>query len=150
MDFQEIKELMELFSQSDLDRLKIKREGFEFKLVRRGESQINGEPVSAATLDAPPKSSVASNMPEVVEDDQLHYVTSPIVGTFYAASNPKADPFVSVGSRVSVGQTLCIVEAMKLMNEIQSDASGEVVACFVENAQPIEYGQKLFSIRTVG
>ncbi len=80
-------------------------------------------------------------------DAGLHIVKSPIVGTYYGSPSPGAAPFVSPGDRVEKGQVICIVEAMKLMNEIESDASGEIVKCFVTNGQPIEFGQPLFSIR---
>ncbi|MDP9338790.1 MAG: acetyl-CoA carboxylase biotin carboxyl carrier protein [Acidobacteriota bacterium] len=79
--------------------------------------------------------------------EDLHLVKSPIVGTFYGAPSPGAEAFVKVGSQVESGQTLCIVEAMKLMNEIESDASGEIVRVYLENGQPVEYGQPLFGIR---
>ena len=79
--------------------------------------------------------------------EDLHLIKSPIVGTFYGAPSPGAEAFVKVGAQVETGQTLCIVEAMKLMNEIESDASGEVVRVYVENGQPVEYGQPLFGIR---
>jgi acetyl-CoA carboxylase biotin carboxyl carrier protein len=82
-------------------------------------------------------------------DEGLHTVKSPIVGTFYGAPNPSAPPFVKVGDKVSAGQVLCIVEAMKLMNEIESDVAGELVRVLVENGQPVEYGQALFAIRAV-
>jgi acetyl-CoA carboxylase biotin carboxyl carrier protein len=75
-------------------------------------------------------------------------VKSPIVGTFYSAATPGSEPFVTVGSKVDAGQTLCIIEAMKLMNEIESDVAGEVARVFVENGQPVEYGEPLFGIRT--
>ena len=145
MDFQEIRELIELFSKSDLDRLKIKREGFEFKLVRGRAGSVE---VTSGASPAPQAAIQVAAAPEPVEDESLHYVTSPIVGTYYSAPNPKADAFVRVGSRVSSGQTSCIIEAMKLMNEIQCDVAGEVVSCLVENAQPVEFGQKLFAIKT--
>ncbi len=80
-------------------------------------------------------------------NEDLHLIKSPIVGTFYGAPSPGAEAFVKVGSQVETGQTLCIVEAMKLMNEIESDASGEIVRVYVENGQPVEYGQPLFGIR---
>jgi acetyl-CoA carboxylase biotin carboxyl carrier protein len=80
-------------------------------------------------------------------DENLHVVKSPIVGTFYAAAGPGSEAFVSVGSKVESGQALCIIEAMKLMNEIESDVAGEVVRIFVENGQPVEYGEPLFGIR---
>jgi acetyl-CoA carboxylase biotin carboxyl carrier protein len=79
--------------------------------------------------------------------EDLHLIKSPIVGTFYGAPSPGAEAFVKVGAQVETGQTLCIVEAMKLMNEIESDASGEVIRVYVENGQPVEYGQPLFGIR---
>jgi acetyl-CoA carboxylase biotin carboxyl carrier protein len=82
-----------------------------------------------------------------VEDADLHSISSPIVGTFYRAPNPDADPYVKVGDFVEAGQTLCIVEAMKLMNEIESDISGTVVRVLPENAQPVEYGENLFLVR---
>ena len=81
------------------------------------------------------------------EDPGVHYVTSPIVGTFYRAPNPTAQPFVSPGDFVKPGQTLCIIEAMKLMNEIESDIAGEVIKLLVENGQPVEYGERLFAVR---
>jgi acetyl-CoA carboxylase biotin carboxyl carrier protein len=80
-------------------------------------------------------------------EDGLSFVTSPIVGTFYRAPNPDAEPYVKVGDHVTKGQTLCIVEAMKLMNEIEADVSGTIVRVLPENAQPVEFGQRLFAIR---
>jgi len=87
----------------------------------------------------------AAQEARVTED--LHLVKSPIVGTFYGSPSPRAEPFVKVGAFVETGQTLCIVEAMKLMNEIESDESGEIMRIFAENGQPVEYGQPLFGIR---
>lgn len=92
---------------------------------------------------APPRESAI----EASRTEDLHIVKSPIVGTFYAAPSPGAEPFVKLGDHVEVGQVLCIVEAMKLMNEIESDLSGEVMRIFVENGQPVEYGEPLFAIR---
>ena len=85
--------------------------------------------------------------PEPRSTEDLHLVKSPIVGTFYGSPSPGAEPFVKIGAYVEDGETLCIVEAMKLMNEIESDSSGEVLRIFVENGQPVEYGQPLFGIR---
>ena len=95
--------------------------------------------------DGPGSSHAPAAGAPVAED--LHVVKSPIVGTFYSAPSPGADPFVTVGAQVDVGQVLCIIEAMKLMNEIESDVAGEVVKIFVENGQPVEYGEPLFGIR---
>jgi acetyl-CoA carboxylase biotin carboxyl carrier protein len=104
-------------------------------------SAAQAQPQNAsATAAAPPA-------PEVRSAEDLHLVKSPIVGTYYESPSPGAEAFVKVGGHVESGQTLCIVEAMKLMNEIESDMSGEVVRIFVENGQPVEYGQPLFGIR---
>jgi acetyl-CoA carboxylase biotin carboxyl carrier protein len=86
--------------------------------------------------------------PAAVEDPDLHVIKSPIVGTYYASPSPDADPFVKAGESVAVGQVVCIIEAMKLMNEIEADVGGEVVRVFVENGQPVEYGEPLFSVRS--
>jgi len=100
---------------------------------------VVAQPVGAAAAE---KAAAAERATE-----DLHVVKSPIVGTFYDAPSPGAEPFMKVGSRVEVGQTLCIVEAMKLMNEIEAEVSGEVLRIFAENGQPVEYGQPLFGIR---
>jgi acetyl-CoA carboxylase biotin carboxyl carrier protein len=98
---------------------------------------------AASAAAAPP----AAAPPAEDSDERLHLVKSPIVGTYYGSPSPGAAPFVVPGDRVDKGQVICIVEAMKLMNEIESDAAGEIVKCLVSNGQPIEYGQPLFSIR---
>ena len=85
--------------------------------------------------------------PELAEAEDLHIVKSPIVGTFYSSPSPDGEPFVSAGSRIEAGQVLCIIEAMKLMNEIESDVAGELVRVFAQNGQPVEYGEPLFGIR---
>jgi acetyl-CoA carboxylase biotin carboxyl carrier protein len=95
---------------------------------------------------AQPQSSAPSQASEARSNEDLHLVKSPIVGTYYGSPSPGAEAFVKVGAYVETGQTLCIVEAMKLMNEIESDISGEVLRIFVENGQPVEYGQPLFGI----
>jgi acetyl-CoA carboxylase biotin carboxyl carrier protein len=87
---------------------------------------------------------------EEVEAEDLHVIKSPIVGTYYASPSPDANAFVKVGDTVSVGQVVCIIEAMKLMNEIEADVGGEVVRVFIENGQPVEYGEPLFSLRPAG
>jgi acetyl-CoA carboxylase biotin carboxyl carrier protein len=84
---------------------------------------------------------------ESLADQNVHVITSPIVGTFYRSPSPESDPFAQVGERVAKGKILCIIESMKLMNEIESDVEGEVVAVFPRNGQPVEYGEKLFAIR---
>jgi acetyl-CoA carboxylase biotin carboxyl carrier protein len=114
-----------------------------------------GSPVSHMMAQAPPVPTAyaAAAAPDLgipgipMDDPDLHYITSPIVGTFYRSSNPKAPAFVSIGDKVRPGQTLCIVEAMKLMNEIECDITGEIVKVLVENGQPVEYGERLFAAR---
>ncbi|MFN8010813.1 MAG: acetyl-CoA carboxylase biotin carboxyl carrier protein [Holophagaceae bacterium] len=105
-------------------------------------------PMPAAPMPAMPVPAAVPAAPAApAEEAGLHYITSPIVGTFYRASNPNSPPFVGVGDTVRPGQTLCIVEAMKLMNEIECDVAGEVVKVLVENGQPVEYGERLFAVR---
>ena len=106
---------------------------------RAEATRAESAPVVVAESAAPP--------PPAVPADDLHVIKSPIVGTFYAAPNPESGPFVKVGDTVQAGQTVCIIEAMKLMNEIEADISGEVARIMVENGQPVEYGEPLFALR---
>jgi acetyl-CoA carboxylase biotin carboxyl carrier protein len=112
------------------------------EIIVAGAQAAPAAPGAASSAPATHGSAAAS-----ASSDDLHLVKSPIVGTYYGAPSPGAEPFVKVGGFVETGQTLCIVEAMKLMNEIESDTSGEVLRVFVENGQPVEYGQPLFGIR---
>jgi len=147
MNFKEIKELISIFSsESNIDELEIERSGTRIRFKRSGSSTAPlAEQVSSHASAAPVESSVTDG--PRVEDQSLVEVTSPIVGTFYRAAGPEADPFVSVGDTVEKGDTVCIIEAMKLMNEIEAEASGEIVSIFVENDHPVEYGERLFAIR---
>jgi len=111
---------------------------------------IAASEVSGPAATAPPAIASAERAPDAGPARDLHLIKSPIVGTFYAAPSPGSDPFVSRGGRVDVGQVLCIIEAMKLMNEIESDVAGEIVEIYVENGSPVEYGQPLFGIRSQG
>jgi acetyl-CoA carboxylase biotin carboxyl carrier protein len=101
----------------------------------------------AAVPPPPAKAPAPAAVPEPAADENVHVITSPIVGTFYRSASPEADPFAEIGSRISKGKILCIIESMKLMNEIESDVEGEVVAVYPRNGQPVEYGEKLFAIR---
>lgn len=101
----------------------------------------------ASPSAAPPVGPPAEPAPEAPAAEDLHVVKSPIVGTFYSAPSPGAEPYVKVGDTVATGQVLCVIEAMKLMNEVESDAAGTVAQTFVENGQPVEYGEPLFAIR---
>jgi acetyl-CoA carboxylase biotin carboxyl carrier protein len=147
-----IKELMEYIEHSSFVEFELEREGFKIKLVRRsntGNGQAGNAVVAAPLPAAPGPPSTPPDTAEVpVEAADIHLVKSPIVGTFYRASAPDAKAFVETGDRVRKGQVLCIVEAMKLMNEIEADCEGEVVDILVANGQPVEYGELMFKIRT--
>ena len=136
------------YSRGDLRiRLKKPSAGMAYApaaaLVPAPEIIVANAPSHAAGGSAPAAAAAAETRPS----EDLHLVKSPIVGTFYASPSPGSEPFVKVGGYIEAGQTLCIVEAMKLMNEIESDMSGEVLRIFAENGQPVEYGQPLFGIR---
>jgi len=154
----DLKELMQYLENSSFVEFEIEREGLKLKLRRRSAADANGQPAIAAhpAVVAAPAASphpVAAPAPlpaaAAVADDS-HLVKSPIVGTFYRAASPDAKPFVSPGDRVTKGKVLCIVEAMKLMNEIESDCDGEILEALVANGQPVEYGEPLFRIRPSG
>ena len=149
MDIRKIKKLIELLEDSSLTEIEIIEGEESVRLARGGSTQM--APVAAAPVVAP---AVAAPAPAVEEakpdEDQIpegEAVLSPMVGTFYGASSPEAEAFVSLGQRVGVGDTLCIIEAMKMFNQIESDVSGTVVAILAENGQPVEYDQPLFVIR---
>jgi acetyl-CoA carboxylase biotin carboxyl carrier protein len=132
------------YSRGDLHiRLKKPSAGVAYAPAPTPEIIVTGAPAPAPSSSSPAPSAA----PEARATEDLHLVKSPIVGTFYGSPSPGAEPFVKVGGYIEAGQTLCIVEAMKLMNEIESDMSGEVLRIFAENGQPVEYGQPLFGIR---
>ncbi len=157
-NFDELCQLIRVVSESRIAGVELERDGVRLR--------IDGVPVAAAPAGTPllpptlgashpaalpsaaPSPAVGQSTEESELDEaSLAFVTSPIVGTFYRAPNPDAEPYVKVGDRVEKGQVLCIVEAMKLMNEIESDVSGTIVKIFPENGQPVEFGERLFAIR---
>jgi len=143
----QIKELIELVAARDFNEFELQRGGFRLRLQRG--LRASAPAASSAEVASTPAVQVAAPTvpaPAPVEES-LHIVSSPIVGTYYTAASPASPPFASIGDQVQSGQTLCIIEAMKLMNEIQADASGTVARIFVENGQPVEYGQPLFGLR---
>ena len=155
MNVEEIKELMTLFNDSNMTEFHLSNEEFEVQFSKREEyPQVVSNavapvanvvsPVEAAPVNAAP-SAEAQEAPLVAADAK--YITSPIVGVVYLQSSPDADPFVQVGKQITSNDTVCIVEAMKIMNEIKSDFNGEVVEVLVENGQMVDFGQKLFAIR---
>ena len=143
-----IKELMEYIEHSSFVEFELEREGFKIKLVKRAAPASNGPAAPAAVVPAAvPVHAEAPARPAPVESPDIHLLKSPIVGTFYRASAPGSKPFVEPGDRVKKGQTLCIIEAMKLMNEIEADCAGKIVEILAENGKPVEFGQRLFKIR---
>ena len=155
MNVEEIKELMALFNESNMTEFHLSNEEFEVQFSKREEyPQVVSNtvapvanvasPVETAPVSAP-SSAETQETPQVATDAK--YITSPIVGVVYLQSSPDADPFVQVGKQITSNDTVCIVEAMKIMNEIKSDFNGEVVEVLVENGQMVDFGQKLFAIR---
>jgi len=150
MDIRKVKKLIELLEESGIAELEI-HEGEESVRISRYSQSAPPAPIMAAPLPAqvPIPGNVAALTPveEPVEDELMgDIIKSPMVGTFYRASSPGSKAFVDVGDRVSAGDTLCIVEAMKILNQIESDVAGVVKKIFVENGQAVEYGQPMFAI----
>ena len=156
MDIRKIKKLIELLEQSEVDEIEV-HEGEESVRIRRSPPVVAapGAGVSyVAVLLRPPSASPAPAAPVVPEPAPAevepevpgHTVTSPMVGTYFSASSPGSRPFVNVGQRIEVGDTLCIIEAMKILNQVEADCTGVVSAVLVENGQPVEYGQPLFVV----
>ena len=150
--FEQVQALIDLLEERGLEEFELEREGLRIRVKRRGAAAP--PPVFENYLPAasePARAEAAALAPGAAEGElrgeDIHVVKSPIVGTFYASPRPDAPPFMKLGDTVAVGQVLCIIEAMKLMNEIEADVAGEVVRIYVENAQPVEYGESLFAIR---
>ena len=157
-DIEQIEVLLKTMAEHNLEEFEYSRGDLRIRLKKpSAPTALSGSralalpeiivagPSPSAPAPAAQAAAAAPAEPRATED--LHLVKSPIVGTFYASPSPGAEPFVKIGGYIEDGQTLCIVEAMKLMNEIESDSSGEVLRIFVENGQPVEYGQPLFGIR---
>jgi acetyl-CoA carboxylase biotin carboxyl carrier protein len=162
MNQKELRELIEFLKEQEIVEFEMERGDFKVKVKRAGAAPAAvsdriiavhaapavapAETVSQPAAAVPPPSKPAGAA-EAAPDEGLHIVKSPIVGTFYESPSPGSPPFVKLGDTIEAGQILCIVEAMKLMNEIEADASGEIVKKLANNGQPIEYGQELFAIR---
>ncbi|MEO6940205.1 MAG: acetyl-CoA carboxylase biotin carboxyl carrier protein [Candidatus Kapaibacterium sp.] len=151
MDLQYLEKLVKLFDESTLTELEIDEEGAQVRLARMKEQPVmmqyapmqNYPQQAAPAAAAPAIEAAATSAPAGAKQ---HEVKSPIVGTFYRAAAPDAEAYIEVGQNVTVGQTVCIIEAMKLMNEIESDVAGKVIKILVENGQPVEYGQVLMIV----
>lgn len=141
MELDEIKNLIELLQDSDITELQIEKEGSKLKIKREKFMSVF-EPVEHVGKSAAPIEKIDRD----ADEQKLITINSPIVGIFYSAQSPESPAFVSVGIRVNKGQVLCIVEAMKLMNEIESDTDGTIAKILVENGQPVEYGEPLFLV----
>lgn len=156
MNQKELKELIEFLIEKDIAEFELERGDVKVR-VKRGTMVASSpalSPIVSHSVTAPPASPAlgGSGTPLVTgkssaPEEELHIVKSPIVGTFYESPSPGSPPFVKPGDAVDAGQVLCIIEAMKLMNEIEADVGGEIVKRLVNNGQPVEYGQPLFSIR---
>ena len=168
VNMDELRELIELIRENDFTEFELEREGFRVRFRRgaegdageTGTSSTSQVPAGSAPDTTPPAAGESSGTTPPVpvhpgakaqtaasEDQDLYMIPSPIVGTFYRAASPNAESFVKIGSRVEPETVVCIIEAMKLMNEIQAETSGEVAKIYVENGQPVEYGQPLFGIK---
>jgi acetyl-CoA carboxylase biotin carboxyl carrier protein len=158
LDLKQIKQIIELMKRSELTEFAVEEEGFKLK-IRRGTnglpivSGLRGStppfPISEVT---PPSSSTAPAQPSApisaaADEPGVTFIKSPMVGTFYRAASPESKPFAEVGAKVTESSVVCIIEAMKIMNEIQAEAKGTVVDVLVENGQPVEYGQRLFKLK---
>lgn len=152
----EIERLLSLMQSHDVEELEYQRGDLHVRLKKASSLQASAArsqpqyampqaPSTTAAEPAPPSAAISAAQ---APGDNVHTIKSPIVGTFYASPSPEAQPFVTVGANVEAGQVLCIIEAMKLMNEIESDVAGEVVRIHTENGKPVEYGAPLFDLRT--
>ena len=147
----EIKELIKLVDESSVQELEIENEGSRLSIRKPGKTEyVQATALQPQMIAAPqvqPAAVVSEAAPQVDTTSHLHKIVSPMVGTFYRASSPEAGPFVSAGDKVVEKTTVCIIEAMKLMNELDADIKGEIVEVLVENGQLVEYGQPLFLVK---
>jgi acetyl-CoA carboxylase biotin carboxyl carrier protein len=160
MTFEEIKQLLEIVREHELSEFELEREDFKIRIRRQAGAPVvtlaapvaSALPLVAPLVPAPQAAAPANTSPPVAPDEddgeiELAVVKSPIVGTFYRSPEPGAAAFSEIGDTVRKNQVLCIIEAMKLMNEITSEYEGELVKCYIENGQPVQYGERLFAIR---
>lgn len=154
MDLDDIKQILDLVREHDLSEFELERDGLKVRIRKAGDPPVAAVIAAAPAAPAPvplaptpaaalPAGELAAEAPGV----ELAVIKSPIVGTFYRSSEPSAAPFVEVGDAVRQGQVLCIIEAMKLMNEIESDCDGEIAAIYVDNGKPVQFGDRLFAVK---
>lgn len=151
MDLKAIKQVVEMMKRSEISEFEIEEKDFKLRLCRKnGETQIihAAAPLAAAPAAAAPAPAAPTAAAAPVEEKGISMVTSPMVGTFYTAASPESPAFAKVGSKVGADSIVCIIEAMKVMNEIQSEISGTITEILVENGAAVEYGQPLFKVKT--
>jgi len=157
MDFDEIKQILDMMREHDIAEFELERDNVKLRLRKGGAGHWSVTPAASQAGYAPPlpaaphaPAGAVDSSPVLAPADEaldLAVVKSPIVGTFYRAPEPGAKAFAEIGDVVRKGQVLCIIEAMKLMNEINAECDGEIVKCYVENGQPVQYGERLFAIK---
>ena len=156
MNLDDIRQILDLVREHDLAELEIERDGLKVR-VRKAGDRVSFIPpavpaVAPAPVNATPPAAAPTAVPAAADEESppgvdLAVIKSPLVGTFYRSAEPGAPPFVDVGDAVRKGQVLCIIEAMKLMNEIESDCDGEISAVYVENGRPVQFGERLFAVK---
>ena len=157
MNLEDVKQILQLMREHELTEFELERDGIKIRVCKNGSGNLTALPATphaaaAIPASAPASAALPAAPPEAAadaEEQEFAVVKSPIVGTFYRSPEPGAPSFVEVGTIVKKGQVLCIIEAMKLMNEINSDVDGEVVKVYVENGQPVQYGERLFAIKPI-
>jgi acetyl-CoA carboxylase biotin carboxyl carrier protein len=164
MNVDVIKQILELMREHDLAEFELEQDGLKVRVRKQGSTPVftlpaptlpamsvvpAAVPALSAAGGATPLASAAGSIDAITDEESLELavITSPIVGTFYRSPDPSSPPFVDVGQTIQKGQTLCIIEAMKLMNEIESEYEGQVVKVYVENGQPVQYGERMFAIK---
>jgi acetyl-CoA carboxylase biotin carboxyl carrier protein len=156
LDLKELKEILQILEEKEIAEFELEEEGMKLRIVKASAASSNhaaGAPAGPFVVATAPVPALAASpaapapAPAVPEATDLVLVRSPMVGTFFRSPDPNSPPFVNTGDRVKVGQVLCIIEAMKLMNEIEAEVAGEIVKVHHENGQPVQYGEALFSIR---
>ena len=159
MNLEDVKQILDLVKEHDLAEFELERDGWKIRVRKDARGGLAAETSSGPGGTPPPPgvpvtpaalATATALAPEAEPEESLEFavVKSPIVGTFYRAAEPGTPPFVEIGARVKKGQVLCIIEAMKLMNEITSEYDGELVSAYVENGKPVQYGERLFAIKT--
>ena len=151
MTIEEIRELIQLVSDTGIAELEVQRGDNRVRIRKSfgAETNVVLQPANPAAVAAPAAPTLKAETPPAAAEPQLFYAKSPIVGTFYEAASPDTPPFVRIGEHVTPGKVLCIIESMKLMNEIEAEVAGVIESKLVQNGQPVEYGEALFGIRPV-